>query len=147
MDKQTRVLQKWEAHVRELQAGPNPIHNPAVDAMAAWAGAWVHMSRRGCLGDAGQGMSVANVAGQLLQRDLEVPGSHPACPSSVSCAGISWKARQAMKRSSPSHVHAIEAPILAFVQQVCTGAEQRPVVVGGHAAVALWSCACCPPDS
>ncbi len=39
MDKQTRVLQKWEAHVRELQAGPNHIHNPAVDAMAAWAGA------------------------------------------------------------------------------------------------------------
>lgn len=42
MDKQTRVLQKWEAHVRELQAGPNPIRNPAVDAMAAWAGAGLH---------------------------------------------------------------------------------------------------------
>lgn len=42
MDKQTRVLQKWEAHVRELQAGPNPIRNPAVDAMAAWAGVGLH---------------------------------------------------------------------------------------------------------
>ncbi|KAL4458348.1 hypothetical protein ABPG75_013213 [Micractinium tetrahymenae] len=68
MDKQARVLQKWEAHVRELQAGPSAIRNPAVQAIAAWA-------------------------------------------------GVGWKARQAMKRSSPSHVAAIEAPILAFLQQ------------------------------
>lgn len=68
MDKQARVLQKWEAHVRELQAGPAAILNPAVQAIAAWA-------------------------------------------------GVSWKARQAMKRSSPSHVAAIEAPILAFLQE------------------------------
>ncbi len=46
--------QKWEAHVRELQAGPAAIRNPAVQAIAAWA-------------------------------------------------GVSWKARQAMKRSNPSH--------------------------------------------
>lgn len=53
--------------MRELQAGPAAILNPAVQAIAAWA-------------------------------------------------GVSWKARQAMKRSSPSHVAAIEAPILAFLQ-------------------------------
>jgi len=55
--------------VRELQASSAAIHNPAVEAIAAWA-------------------------------------------------GVSAKARQAMKRSSPSHVAAIEAPILAFLQEV-----------------------------
>ncbi len=45
-------------------------------------------------------------------RQTETPLPAPAQ------AGISWKARQAMKRSSPSHVHAIEVPILAFLQQV-----------------------------
>ncbi|PSC69651.1 R3H domain-containing 4 isoform X2 [Micractinium conductrix] len=67
MDKQSRVLQKWEAHVRELQASPAAIRNPAVEAIAAWA-------------------------------------------------QVSWKARQAMKRCSPSAVAAMEAPILAYVQ-------------------------------
>lgn len=56
--------------MRELQAGPAAIRNPAVQAIAAWA-------------------------------------------------GVSWKARQAMKRSNPSHVAAIEAPILAFMRVSC----------------------------
>ena len=54
--------------MRELQAGPAAIQNPAVDAIAAWA-------------------------------------------------GVSWKARQAMKRSSPAHVQAIEGQILQFLRQ------------------------------
>jgi hypothetical protein len=66
MDKQGRVLQKWEAHVRELQAGPAAISNPAIDALAAWA-------------------------------------------------GVSSKARQAMKRAGPSLVQAIEAQLLDFL--------------------------------
>lgn len=71
--------QKWEAHVRELQAGPAAIRNPAIDAIAAWA-------------------------------------------------GVSSKARAAMKRSSPAAVQAIEAPILAFLQQ----ARCLPAVCGGR---------------
>ena len=69
MDRQSRVLHKWEAHVRELQAGPAAIQNPAVHAIAAWA-------------------------------------------------AVSGRARQAMKRSSPAHVQAIETQILLFLQQV-----------------------------
>ncbi|KAI3435744.1 hypothetical protein D9Q98_001802 [Chlorella vulgaris] len=37
MDKQGRVLEKWQSHVRELQARPAVVHNPAVDALTAWA--------------------------------------------------------------------------------------------------------------
>lgn len=86
--------QKWEAHVRELQAGPSAIRNPAIDAIAAWA-------------------------------------------------GVSWKARAAMKRSTPASVQCIEAPILAFLQQVgvlfwvcrCRGA-----LAGGQAGAAWVGC-------
>lgn len=90
MDRQSRVLHKWEAHVRELQAGPAAIQNPAIHAIAAWA-------------------------------------------------GVSGRARQAMKRSSPAHVQAIEAQILAFLQQV-----------GGRSGGCRSSCpapgaACCLP--
>lgn len=80
MDKQTRVLQKWEAHVRELQAGPAAIPDPAIDALAAWA-------------------------------------------------GVSFKARQAMKRA-PTTCEAIEAQLLAFLQQQDGGQGSELVVEG-----------------
>lgn len=37
MDKETRVLKKWEQHVRELQQGPEAIENDALHALAAWS--------------------------------------------------------------------------------------------------------------
>ena len=91
--------QKWEAHVRELQAGPAAIRSPAVDAIAAWA-------------------------------------------------GVSTRARQAMKRSSPEVVQALEDLVLAFLQQdeqqeqEDAGEEQQqqqPDVDGGSGGISISS--------
>lgn len=75
MDKQQRVLQKWEEHVGELRgdgseagAAAEPAVRLAAAALAAWA-------------------------------------------------GVTGRARDALKHSNPAHVEAIEAPILSFASQ------------------------------
>ena len=81
------LAQKWEAHVRELQAGPAAIPDPAIDALAAWA-------------------------------------------------GVSFKARQAMKRA-PTTCEAIEAQLLAFLQQQVRGAPRSGICIGADEVLAV----------